>query len=671
MTGAQRSKLSAIVLFALITLVVVGGMAWGTIVTFRLAEFNIQEDRRKEVRRVVSILDSHLRSILLPESLRTFTDYSSYDPVQPWVEWLRSVLDTLDRGNSDSSDFISSCVHKLRAEAEDQLRALDRDLARTRSDRLPLSEAASARNWIDLYFQVDDGRWSSPQFSSEDDGLYTVYSSGMSRHSRSRRLFEWLMQEMPMVRLADRVNAALTRDRVGETEGGERTSTAAPVASSRIVAPVSGGRNPAHDGRRMDDFHQRSRSKVAEQMQARPPTQAAPIRQGMLVNPSLGVDPSGAASEPPFSCISMSRELPATFWLDGMPGEGKKLAFVRTAYRDDMVVYQGFLGDWARLKNELLARIADVMPDADLMPVEQTQPSSEGLSDADLTWIPARLNVPEPKQSVASVAWRQVGGMLITTWVAALVVLSFAGWGVRNLVALTERRMQFAYAVTHELRTPLTTFRLYSEMLAGGMVPEESRADYLNTLHHESEKLAALVESVLEYSRLENHKVRLNPVPVDGSRLLEIIGKTLEERCRKGGVDPQARNLVPPGQTFVIDVDVVHQIAGVLINNACRHARASTHPRVALQLSTENDRLHLDVIDNGPGIERGDQRVIFKPYRRGRKADSSAQGGIGLGLALARNWARFVKGRLDLMARHHSELGGAHFRLTVPAIMEA
>ena len=53
--------------------------------------------------------------------------------------------------------------------------------------------------------------------------------------------------------------------------------------------------------------------------------------------------------------------------------------------------------------------------------------------------------------------------------------------------------------------------------------------------------------------------------------------------------------------------------------------------------------------------------------RRGRDADRSARGGVGLGLALARNWADLLGGRLDLIARHHPQYHGAHFRLTLPA----
>ena len=72
------------------------------------------------------------------------------------------------------------------------------------------------------------------------------------------------------------------------------------------------------------------------------------------------------------------------------------------------------------------------------------------------------------------------------------------------MVALSERRGAFVSAVTHELRTPLTTFRMYAEMLAEGMVPSpEARQKYLETLRREADRLAHLVENVLQYARLE------------------------------------------------------------------------------------------------------------------------------------------------------------------------
>ena len=226
--------------------------------------------------------------------------------------------------------------------------------------------------------------------------------------------------------------------------------------------------------------------------------------------------------------------------------------------------------------------------------------------------------------------------------------------------------MQFAYAVTHELRTPLTTFRLYSDMLSAGLVPDESKQEYLETLNRESLRLSNLVEGVLEYARLENHKVSLNCVDTDAESLLRVVSEGLRTRCGQCGVETRTQNDIPQELRVRTDVDVVHQIAGVLINNACRHTQGADRPIVLMRLTQEDGKVCLDVIDSGSGIHHRDTRTIFKPFRRGRRTDSVAQGGIGLGLALARSWAALLGGRLDLAARSHREYGGAHFRLTIP-----
>ena len=281
-----------------------------------------------------------------------------------------------------------------------------------------------------------------------------------------------------------------------------------------------------------------------------------------------------------------------------------------------------------------------------------------------------RLDVV-PTVPVSVAAWGEVRDTVVASWLMAVTVLLVAGWGLWNLVALTERRMQFAYAVTHELRTPLTTFRLYADMLSAGLVPDDSKQEYLTTLNRESVRLSSLVEGVLEYARLENQKVKLNPTETDGAALVAQVSETLEKRCRENGIEARTENNLANGRRIRTDVDVVNRIAGVLVSNACRHARGKENAAVVVRLTGDDGEVHLDVVDSGPGIERGDARNIFKPFRRGRRADEAAQGGIGLGLALARSWAVLLGGRLHLAARRDPVYGGAHFRLTIPTRIDA
>jgi signal transduction histidine kinase len=419
---------------------------------------------------------------------------------------------------------------------------------------------------------------------------------------------------------------------------------------------------------RRTEYNRRGQRKKAAQLRSRPPSQC--------VNPELGTEdiadivtadrdfPNAAE----LASVGIYGDPVASFWLEPAARESPRLAFVRTGHRDALLVYQGFIGDWDRLKSELLAEITHLFDDADLQPAPDDAPPDPELSDITMNTIPVRLSIPDlAVAATAGLAWRSVGRVLLVTWAAAAAVLVVAGIGFRNLIGLTERRMQFAYAVTHELRTPLTTFRLYSDMLSAGLVPDKSKQEYLDTLNRESLRLSSLVEGVLEYARLENHKVSLNSVDVDAESLLNVVSEGLEKRCKECGIEPRSQNEISNGLPLRTDVDVVNQITGVLINNACRHTQGSDKPLVVVRLEQDNGKVHLDVIDSGPGIEHRDARSIFKPFRRGRGADSAAQGGIGLGLALARSWATLLGGRLDLIARHHRELGGAHFRLTIPA----
>jgi signal transduction histidine kinase len=204
-------------------------------------------------------------------------------------------------------------------------------------------------------------------------------------------------------------------------------------------------------------------------------------------------------------------------------------------------------------------------------------------------------------------------------------------------------------------------------MLSAGLVPEERKQEYLDTLNRESARLSTMVESVLEYARLENRHAKLHLRETDPNSLLQTVGETLDKRCSENGIEGRKVNEIKEGLKIRTDVDLVSQITGVLVNNAVRHARTSKQPRVTLRLGGDNGKLMVDVTDSGPGVDRSDSRRIFRPFRRGRDADSAARGGIGLGLALARDWASLLGGRLDLVHRHDPELGGAHFRLTIPS----
>lgn len=636
MRSSQRSKLASVIVFALISALVLGGMAWATAASFELARKNVTDEHDRKISRAVWELSNYMAGILNSETARDYTDYLLFHYREPVAVF-----------SADGAELNA-----------------DRVILQS-----PIAISGPPHNWIDLYFQLNQsGALSSPQIIEE--ALWPLDNSRFLGASQGgdRRTWEWLKKVLPGINLRERVAQVCT--------SGQSISTNAGIAEQRQVARAADqdkALSTAALAQLTRQYQKRRKTLQDSQVSYLPPRDCVdPETAARRVRNDPGTAGGGLDEGivQLFGDVEISLDPITAFWLGNGPQGEPKLAFVRECHADEDVFYQGFIGDWGRLRPELLAQIAELLPDADLEPLTDEEKGSEA-DHARMINLPVRLKVPDIPGGASAAAWHDIRGTLITTWVAAAVVLVVAGWGLRNLVALTERRMQFAYAVTHELRTPLTTFRLYSDMLSTGLVPEGSKQEYLDTLNRESARLSSLVEDVLEYARLENHRVKLNATKTDGASLLNVISETLEKRCSADGVKARTENAIQSGQPLCTDVDLVNRIAAVLVNNACRHARGTESATVLIRLGGQDGTVHLDVIDSGPGIVRTDARTIFKPFHRGRGADSAAQGGIGLGLALACNWASLLGGRLDLAARHDPQYGGAHFRLTIPAVIQA
>jgi signal transduction histidine kinase len=218
--------------------------------------------------------------------------------------------------------------------------------------------------------------------------------------------------------------------------------------------------------------------------------------------------------------------------------------------------------------------------------------------------------------------------------------------------------------VTHELRTPLTTLRLYLDMLAGGMVRDEAqRAEYLQTLNMEADRLNRLVGNVLDFSRLENQRARVQRAPVAVGELLDDVRTAWQGHCQQAQKELIVENQLAGDAAVVTDRHLVHQILSNLIDNACKYSREAGDRRIWLRAKNSGRRLVFEVEDRGKGVPAGEHRSVFRAFRRGHRDDGTT-GGVGLGLALARRWAQDIGGRLTLASAANT---GACFRLELPS----
>ncbi len=351
-------------------------------------------------------------------------------------------------------------------------------------------------------------------------------------------------------------------------------------------------------------------------------------------------------------------------WLPAEGGAAPRLLLVRLVRLEDKElskeVCQGIALDWPKLKSLLREQVADIFPEADLEPL---LPGAAADPERTMSALPVQL-VPAAAVAPADPGWTPLRIGLALAWTSALVALLAVGLGGWSLLDLSERRIRFVSAVTHELRTPLTTLRLYLDMLTGVMVKDEKqKAEYLDTLNAETDRLNRLVGNVLDFSRLENQTPRLNRTTVTLAALLEGVRETWQGRCEGAGKELVVETTAPPETLVDTDVALAQQVLGTLLDNACKYSRGAADRRLWLRAAGAGGRLIVEVEDRGPGVAAGERGSIFRPFRRGSGADVTA-GGVGLGLALAERWARLLGGSLTLRAG--PEGGGACFRLDLP-----
>ena len=367
---------------------------------------------------------------------------------------------------------------------------------------------------------------------------------------------------------------------------------------------------------------------------------------------------AAAGTMPPQAAIHLGSMRPQ--WLTAPDGT-EMLVLVRTAKYDGKTIYQGVILDWLKLQAALKDEVKDLFPDATLVAVKDPEDVSP---DRAMTVLPVQLDVG-PEQKLPPAGWTPLRIGLVLAWVAAIIAFAAVGLSGWSLIDLAERRIRFVSAVTHELRTPLTSLRLYLDLLVSGMIQDEGKKqEYLNTLALESDRLHRLIDNVLDFAKLEKRRNNGAIKPVRVSELLDQLRATWTDRVAQDGKELVVISTLTAEQEVRTDSAMVQQIVANLIDNARKYTRDAADKRIWLWAKPGHGKSALlEVEDRGVGVPPNERRSIFKPFRRGELAESTA-GGAGLGLALAKSWAEVLGATLSYRPADGGV--GACFRLELP-----
>ena len=222
-----------------------------------------------------------------------------------------------------------------------------------------------------------------------------------------------------------------------------------------------------------------------------------------------------------------------------------------------------------------------------------------------------------------------------------------------QLQVLSRARSDFVARMNHELRTPMNGVLGLSELLLDTRLDAVQRR-FADGIHRSADSLLAIVDDVLDFSKLEAGRLQLAPVDCDLVELVEQTAEMLPARASGKNIELLCES--PPRPLPRVLVDVV-RLRQVLVNLGGNAVKFTDHGEVTLRIATLDPQareasgqlqVRLDVADTGIGIEPENQARIFEEFVQEDASTTRRYGGTGLGLAIARQLVALMGGQLSV-----------------------
>ncbi len=247
----------------------------------------------------------------------------------------------------------------------------------------------------------------------------------------------------------------------------------------------------------------------------------------------------------------------------------------------------------------------------------------------------------------------------ISLLLAAGIILTHRN--ISREMALAKLKSDFVSNVSHELRTPLSLIRLYAETLEmGRLKSQEKYQEYYCIIRKESERLTALINNILDFSRIEAGRKEYEFRETD---LRELVHNTLDSyryQIEQNGFafEEKIADDVPPVK---VDREAMARSLLNLVNNALKYSQDQKF--IGVNLFRDNGSVKLEVVDHGIGIPEGEQSKIFEKFYRVGDPLVHTTKGSGLGLSLVRHIVQAHGGQVYVDSRPGS---GSKFTISLP-----
>lgn len=238
-------------------------------------------------------------------------------------------------------------------------------------------------------------------------------------------------------------------------------------------------------------------------------------------------------------------------------------------------------------------------------------------------------------------------GSLVATAIGATGLLLLAAF--RRQIRLAAVKTDLVAAVSHELRTPLASMRLLVDtLLEQGTADERRTREYLGLVARENARLTRLIESFLEFSRLDRQRRHFELAPTDPGGIVEAAAAAVHERFEQAGCELLLA-VEPELPEIDADRDALTTVLVNLLDNALKYTKGDR--RIALRARREGPKVVFAVEDNGIGIPAREQKRIFRSFYQVDRRLARETGGVGLGLSIAGLIVRAHRGSVHVASR--------------------
>jgi signal transduction histidine kinase/ActR/RegA family two-component response regulator len=325
-----------------------------------------------------------------------------------------------------------------------------------------------------------------------------------------------------------------------------------------------------------------------------------------------------------------------------------------------------------------------------LVRLKELAESTLGLSEPDLEAILSRID-PQIREATSqfdldlgeSLSWeelltqaneglaalaRQVGHTLSATEqrldetdraARALRVARFAAEEANRA------KSEFLANMSHEIRTPMTAILGYLDLLLDGDQSRDQRTKYVDVIRRNGEHLLAIIDDVLDLSKLEAGRIAVERLPCSPCQIVEDAASVMAGRAAEKGLAFETEYRGPIPETVATDPIRLRQILTNLIGNAIKfteHGEVRVIVETEDPLDAERPHLRFEVVDTGIGILPDFQAKVFEPFTQADPSALQRSGGTGLGLAICKRMTELLGGEISMS----STLGeGSTFAFTI------